>query len=215
MAALDPAHSISEAGSGMGSPQDFAEMRSQGKVVSWQDDRGFGFIVPEPAGERIFVHIRSFASWNRRPVVGDCVTLATRLDKQRRPQAVEVRLVGSASPGLRASVSQLAATLLALGFLGLIAVLCGLDRVKLEVLGLYFIASAVTFFAYALDKSAARGGRWRTPESTLQGLALMGGWPGALLAQHWLRHKSSKPRFLALFWLLVVVNVVLLLAAHQ
>ena len=92
--------------------------------------------------------------------------------------------------------------------------LYGLGRIAFEVLALYGIASVVTFCAYALDKSAARGGRWRTPESTLQGLALIGGWPGALLAQQWLRHKSSKPRFLALFWAIVVLNLGLLVALH-
>ncbi|MCC5871738.1 MAG: cold shock and DUF1294 domain-containing protein [Gammaproteobacteria bacterium] len=142
--------------------------RSQGRVVIWKDDRGFGFIAPEPSGERLFVHVRSFASRSRRPVVGERVTFATRLDDQRRPQAIEVRWVGGASSLRRASVSQIAATLLALGFLGLMAVLYGLGRIQLEVLGLYAFASAVSFFVYALDKAAARAGRWRTQESTLQ-----------------------------------------------
>lgn len=105
-------------------------------------------------------------------------------------------------------------TLPGIGFLGLLALLYGLGRIAFELCALYWIASVVTFVVYALDKSAARGGRWRTRESTLQGLALIGGWPGALLAQQWLRHKSSKRRFLMLFWLVVLVNVGLLLAFH-
>lgn len=105
-------------------------------------------------------------------------------------------------------------TLTGLGFLGFMAALYGLGRIEFELFALYWIASVVTFFAYVLDKSAARGGRWRTPESTLQALALIGGWPGALLAQQWLRHKSSKRRFLTLFWLLAMVNVGLLLVFH-
>lgn len=109
---------------------------------------------------------------------------------------------------------RLQSTLLALGFLGLLALLHGLGRIGFELLALYGVASVVTFIAYALDKAAARAGRWRTPERTLQGLALIGGWPGALLAQQWLRHKSSKRRFLTLFWLLVMVNIGLLLALH-
>ncbi|MBP5998077.1 MAG: DUF1294 domain-containing protein [Azonexus sp.] len=74
------------------------------------------------------------------------------------------------------------------------------------LLGLYAAASLVAFAAYALDKSAARGGRRRTPEKTLHLLALLGGWPGALVAQNRLRHKSSKTPFLAVFWATVLLN---------
>lgn len=69
--------------------------------------------------------------------------------------------------------------------------------------------SLLTFAVYAGDKAAARAGRWRTAESTLHLLALAGGWPGALLAQQWLRHKSVKPAFRAVFWATVLLNVAL------
>ena len=73
----------------------------------------------------------------------------------------------------------------------------------------YVVTSVITFLAYAQDKSAAQHNRWRTKESTLHSLALVGGWPGALLAQKCLRHKSSKARFQRVFWVTVVVNVLL------
>lgn len=72
---------------------------------------------------------------------------------------------------------------------------------------LYGLASVVCFIAYALDKRAAIRQLRRTPERTLLLLGLAGGWPGALLAQQWLRHKCSKPSFLAWFWLTVVANL--------
>lgn len=71
----------------------------------------------------------------------------------------------------------------------------------------YAITSLSCFVAYALDKSAAKNGAWRTPERTLLVLGLVGGWPGALLAQQWLRHKTSKRSFQQLFWVTVAVNV--------
>lgn len=71
----------------------------------------------------------------------------------------------------------------------------------------YLGASLLCFVVYAMDKSAARAGRWRTSESTLLMLGLLCGWPGAVLAQQWLRHKSSKPSFRARSWLTVVLNV--------
>ena len=74
------------------------------------------------------------------------------------------------------------------------------------LLALYAGTSLLAFVSYYLDKSAARTGRWRTPEARLHLLALIGGWPGALLAQHHLRHKSAKTSFLFVFWATVLLN---------
>jgi uncharacterized membrane protein YsdA (DUF1294 family) len=71
----------------------------------------------------------------------------------------------------------------------------------------YLVASAACFAVYAMDKAAARAGRWRTSENALLLMGLACGWPGAALAQQWLRHKSSKPSFGARFWTTVVLNV--------
>ncbi|NOJ84020.1 DUF1294 domain-containing protein [Myxococcus xanthus] len=72
---------------------------------------------------------------------------------------------------------------------------------------LYLGASVVTFLAYAIDKPAARRGAWRIAERALHWLALMGGWPGALVAQQVLRHKSTKAEFRTVFWATVVLNL--------
>jgi len=71
----------------------------------------------------------------------------------------------------------------------------------------YLMTSLTCFVAYAIDKAAARNGSWRTPERSLLLLGLVGGWPGALLAQQWLRHKSAMRPFRRLFWVTVVANV--------
>lgn len=63
------------------------------------------------------------------------------------------------------------------------------------------------FVVYAVDKSAAAADRWRVREDTLLGLGLIGGWPGAIVAQQVLRHKSNKATFRAKFWATVIVNV--------
>jgi uncharacterized membrane protein YsdA (DUF1294 family) len=78
------------------------------------------------------------------------------------------------------------------------------------VAAVYAIASVAAFAAYAVDKNAARTGAWRTPESTLHLLAVVGGWPGALLAQLFLRHKTQKSSFRAMFWVTVLVNCAVL-----
>jgi uncharacterized membrane protein YsdA (DUF1294 family) len=79
-------------------------------------------------------------------------------------------------------------------------------KLPLAILGLYVVVSGVAFVAYALDKSAARRGAWRISEGTLHVLALIGGWPGALVAQEVLRHKSQKQPFKTILWLTAVLN---------
>lgn len=68
-------------------------------------------------------------------------------------------------------------------------------------------ASGLAYLLYAEDKQRAQLGLWRIPEAVLHFAALGGGWPGAFAAQRRLRHKTAKPGFLLVFWLIV--------AAHQ
>lgn len=95
-------------------------------------------------------------------------------------------------------------------FAGVLTLLMALGRLPAMVLALYALASLVLFIVYWLDKRAAERNRRRTPETLLHKLALVGGWPGALLAQQLFRHKSSKVPFRRMFWGTVVLNLVLL-----
>jgi uncharacterized membrane protein YsdA (DUF1294 family) len=72
---------------------------------------------------------------------------------------------------------------------------------------IYVVVSIVCFGVYAVDKAAAKAGRWRTSESTLLLLGLACGWPGAMLAQALLRHKASKASFRARFSATVALNI--------
>lgn len=96
--------------------------------------------------------------------------------------------------------------LCAIIFLLFVALSAALGRIPPAALGLYLVASAAAFLAYALDKSAALNDRWRTRERTLLLLGLVGGWPGALAAQGLLRHKTRKVSFQGLFWATVALN---------
>ena len=71
-------------------------------------------------------------------------------------------------------------------------------------------ASLVGAAAVAADKRRARRGRGRIPEAALLALALVGGWPGELVAMLAVRHKTRKPAFLAPFFLCALANAVLL-----
>lgn len=76
----------------------------------------------------------------------------------------------------------------------------------------YLGFSIASVIAYAVDKSAARRRRRRIPERMLLLLGLMGGWPGTIVAQRTLRHKTRKKPFQTVFWLTVVLNIAGLVA---
>lgn len=102
--------------------------------------------------------------------------------------------------------------LLMLGWLVLLAWGFRTGQLPSWTLGAAVAINLITFVAYAMDKSAAQNGQWRTKESHLHLLALAGGWPGAWLAQQSLRHKSSKVEFRAVYWVTVVLHCAFLLA---
>jgi uncharacterized membrane protein YsdA (DUF1294 family) len=70
----------------------------------------------------------------------------------------------------------------------------------------YALASLLTFYLYWHDKRQARGNAWRTPERVLHAAELCGGWPGALLAQQLLRHKTRKLSYQVKFWAIVALH---------
>jgi len=72
----------------------------------------------------------------------------------------------------------------------------------------YGIASLLAFFLYWSDKRKARDEVWRTPEKVLHAIELLGGWPGALIAQQVFRHKTRKVSFQLVFWLIVLLHQV-------
>lgn len=77
----------------------------------------------------------------------------------------------------------------------------------LAALVVYTVMSVATFVAYGVDKSAARKGRRRVPTNTLHLLALLGGWPGALLAMPAFRHKRRTTSFVIVVWLIALAHV--------
>ncbi len=184
-------------------------MRSRGRIVSWNDDKGYGFVSPRNDGRRLCVHINSFSGRNRRPSVGDTVSYEVSVDAQGRPCAAGVRFTGTGRvrrSSSNAGVNRRLYPVLAGVFLLLLAGAVILAAVPAAILTLYLVLSVFTFAIYALDKAAARQGGRRTPERTLHLLSLAGGWPGALVAQHRLRHKSKKRPFRAVFVATVVLN---------
>lgn len=111
-----------------------------------------------------------------------------------------------------ANAPALPTLLLMLGWAALLGWGVWAGRLPLCSLGATVAINLLTFVTYAMDKSAAQSGQWRTPEKHLHLLSLAGGWPGAWCAQQWLRHKSSKEEFRTVYWTTVVLHCAALAA---
>jgi uncharacterized membrane protein YsdA (DUF1294 family)/cold shock CspA family protein len=190
-------------------------MPFDGRIKSWDDSRAFGFIEPDQGGQDIFCHITALPARAGRPAVGLRVSFEIELNPAGKKRATRVRVARAASarraPRARRALQPTAwggATIFVVpGFALLYLALAALWRIPNWVGLIYVGLSVASFSAYAADKSAARSGSWRTAESSLLLLGAAGGWPGALLAQQWLRHKSVKAAFRQAFWATVWLNV--------
>lgn len=68
------------------------------------------------------------------------------------------------------------------------------------------VMSLLAFVLYRSDKRQAGSGGQRTSENVLHTVELLGGWPGALLAQQMFRHKTRKVPFQVVFWVIVLAH---------
>lgn len=208
-------------------------MEKRGVLKSWNDGKGFGFIQPEGGGEPLFVHISAMRG-DSRPQVGDNVLYVAGRDAQGSPRAQHMRHAGLSldRPAIRrkpaaarqpaggnppkasrradaAGIRDLPLKLLILAGLCLLPIwgsLALLGQGMFWVALAYPLVSLFSFCQYWLDKQHAQKGRWRTPENSLHIAELLGGWPGALVAQQVFRHKTRKASFQLVFWAIVTLH---------
>lgn len=170
-----------------------------------------GFVVPNGGGIRAFIHIRQFQRGSRRPAVGDLISYLPVLGDRDRTNAQQIRYSGMKVEVVRPSARapRMPRAAIGMGALLLAVLTCAMGFLPLVLLGIYLGMSALSYLMYWQDKSAARAGRSRsrTPENSLHLTDLLGGWPGALIAQQQFHHKTAKPSFQWAFWLTVVLNL--------
>jgi len=194
-------------------------MRVEGTLVKWDDERGFGFIRSADGGKDVFVHITAFPLATGRPDVGETVSYEIE-ESDRGPRAARVmslRTIRATSDvpqlvpsGRTPSKLELLVIPIFIGVLGAICFKLVLARVALAG---YAFTSLITYFLFMHDKLTARAGGWRVGEGTLLFWSFIGGWPGGLLAQHLLSHKTRKVSFRIAFWGVAFVNIALLCAS--
>jgi len=181
-------------------------MQLKGKLITWNAEKAYGFITPNGGGDRVFIHKKAFSNRNRVPKTNDLITFCLTRDQQGRYCAVKACYSGETfKPIQDQSASNFSITFACL-FIGLLLITSVMGYIPKSIVIFYLGVSIFTYFVYAFDKSKAKRGVWRTPESTLHTLSFVGGWPGAAIAQQALRHKSKKKKFRTVFWLTVIVN---------
>ena len=207
-------------------------MEQQGVLRSWNDDKGFGFIRGKDGD--YFVHISSVRG-EHRPLMGKKVYFVAGTDEQGRLRAQHMRgaELGIDQPSIRHKHKNIDSTSsgsqnqrrqrpltannlkrsLSLWITACIIPALGVWHLfthngVLWPLLLYVGMSVLSVVQYWRDKHNAQSREWRTPEKQLHAVELFGGWPGALLAQQLLRHKTQKTSYQAVFWLIVLAHQV-------
>lgn len=220
-------------------------MEHRGTLLSWNDQKGFGFIQPDDGSERVFVHISAMRG-DSRPQAGETVLFTRGADAQGRPRAEHMRANGlsldrpairrkpkdapkpepakaarprTAPPRAerkrnvrhRQGIQGLPFKLVILSAMLMLPIIGSLQVLlagSIWPLAGYLLISLMAFLMYWSDKQKALKGRWRTPENSLHLVELAGGWPGALIAQQLLRHKTRKASYQAAFWSIVGLHQV-------
>ena len=194
-------------------------VRHQGELVEWSDEKMCGFIRPRGAKDGdplVFVGSGSLAKRNWIPIVGSTLTyeLVDQSRTAKRRLRTPFRAENAVPLGEEVPAGPDREFEMRLSWLGFLYVLALSALSPFIGFGPYILvvtllASLVSFMLYWADKRKAGGEGQRVPEITLFLWSLLGGWPGAALAQTKFRHKTRKVSFRIRFHVMVVANVLL------
>ena len=184
--------------------------RSRGRLVNWNDERGFGFIAPLGGGPDVFVHASAFVKEGRHIEIGHEYEFDVEVGKDGRPKAKRIKTIipEKPKPSLLSVLLERGPRFLVIpAFLFIVLAIATVESVSANWLIIYGVASLACFVGYGLDKRAAHRKEWRVSETILLLVGLVGGWPGAIVGQEVFRHKTQKVAFRTLFWMSVAINM--------
>tara|TARA_R110002020_G_scaffold309301_1_gene525146 strand:+ start:299608 stop:300234 length:627 start_codon:yes stop_codon:yes gene_type:complete len=192
-------------------------MRREGRLVEWHADRGFGFIAPDDGGPNVFLHIRALPKNDKRLEIGQPYAFDAVLSPDGRERADNVvPLDKPVTPQPEPEkpkrsrwrlLEHLPPFLVIVAFAGIFASVSMVTDVSSNWYIIYGEASFACLVGYWIDKNAAIQKNWRVSETILLLIGLVGGWPGAIVAQEVFRHKTRKGTFRYLFWMTVAINM--------
>lgn len=193
-------------------------MSRTGELVQWNNKGGYGF-VRDGTGNDFYVHISKLAEGEPRPKPGDQLRFDIATGRNGRPAAInivvaaaapvpersmrDVRRLSDGVPRYQIGLRTTAATMLTL----LILLAIATDRAPLWLGTIYTLMGLASALLYRFDKLYALNDRWRVSEANLHVVDFCFGIIGGLIAQEIYRHKTVKPRFVAVTWALALIHV--------
>lgn len=193
-----------------------------GHVSHWDAAKGLGFVQPEAGGERLLLRradLRGRLQARGQPRLHERVRFHAAQGMAREVFTLEAPAPApapppGAAPAPAPSPAALGSARLLLipAFALLLAAVHTLWPLPRALTLVYGALSTALFIVYGMDKWAARKGQARVAEASLHLIALLGGWPGALLGQQVFRHKTRKSAFLRWTWAMVALNLLAFVA---
>lgn len=193
----------------------------RGRIVKWDDSKGFGFIQSGIEGKQVFFHIKAFHYTKLRPKEGQLVSFyCNQPISEAKQQAVRVVLSEheewlycDAPCEIGASNSNWTKMVFAVPVVA--AYLYWVYTLSSIMMLFYMLVSLIAMVYYYIDKNIAKKNsaitkpekKRRVPENVLHFLGLIGGWPGGLLARMMYNHKTTKQSFVTMFWLIALSNI--------
>jgi uncharacterized membrane protein YsdA (DUF1294 family)/cold shock CspA family protein len=186
----------------------FSTMTTQhtGTITTWKNDKGFGFITPDQGGQQVFFHISDLLTHQARPGEQMKVSFTLNYDQRQRPRATNIRLTQP-----QAALRDMLPLVTAGAFFLILTLWTSIVPLPVWIPVIYILVSLITFYIYGVDKASAVEGTQRIPEATLHLLEFLGGWPGALVAQAYYRHKTIKASFQSGYLIAVIANLLVLI----
>ncbi|MCL9780843.1 cold shock and DUF1294 domain-containing protein [Vibrio sp. S4M6] len=174
-------------------------MAVTGIVTEWNENKGYGYISVNNQPIKIFFHISDFSGHSLRPQVSEHVIFSLTKDNSGNLRAVDIK---------RPIVFNFSIAL-AIWFATMVVGSIYLLNYPIIVIDYLLLISGFTYVLYAFDKSLSSSDNWQVPELVFHVFTLAGGWPGAVLAQSFLRHRPLSLSYLPTFWFTVIANVTL------
>ncbi len=170
------------------------------EIIDWDPETGSGYLGLDEGEKILALNVLDFTSFHRRPGVGDRVLYESTFDENYNPVAKNAKLLRAR--GLYHNMGTAWPSLFLI--LPIVAFLVA----PLPASGWFFIAflflmSATTYMLYHCKEFRRNGIKKMQPDSVLHFCEMLGGWPGAILAQRRLEEEQPDRRYQVFLWISV------------